>query len=396
MAKKGQTFKRYSEEFKLRAVNMYQEEGMGYEAIAKELGIPSKTQVRQWVRKKNSGESFVDQRGRNRSSDTPFVGRPRTKFTTVEEERDYLKAQVEYPKKAQSQSTSGGKVWKITRFMIMHEMRKKYPLTWLVEIAQVSRSGFYKWLSTKGRPSARNESNQNLKKHMMAIHLEHPYYGYPRMQIALKKKGLNANHKRIYRLMKELNLQSIIRKKRRYFGKAPSIVYPNLLNRKFRVDKPNKVFVTDITYVALHNRYYYLSVIQDLFNNEVVAWKISKRNDLQLVLDTVEQLNDERDVQKATLHSDQGFQYTSRQYNKRIKELGISGSHSRKGNCLDNACIESFFSHLKTETLYFTECKTEEDLFQAIEKYIWFYNHERFQKKLNQCAPVEYRNTLAA
>lgn len=235
-----------------------------------------------------------------------------------------------------------------------------------------------------------------MKNHMMAIHLEHPYYGYPRMQIALKKKGLNANHKRIYRLMKELNLQSIIRKKRRYFGKAPSIVYPNLLNRKFRVDKPNKVFVTDITYVALHNRYYYLSVIQDLFNKEVVAWKVSKRNDLQLVLDTVEQLNDERDVQKATLHSDQGFQYTSRQYNKRIKELGISGSHSRKGNCLDNACIESFFSHLKTETLYFTECKTEEELFQAIEKYIWFYNHERFQKKLNQCAPVEYRNTLAS
>ncbi|MED1911912.1 IS3 family transposase, partial [Brevibacillus laterosporus] len=77
-----------------------------------------------------------------------------------------------------------------------------------------------------------------------------------------------------------------------------------------------------------------------------------------------------------------------------MKEL--KGSHSRKGNCLDNACIESFFSHLKTETLYFSECKTEEELFQAIKKYIWFYNHERFQKKLNQCAPVEYRNTLAA
>ncbi len=112
MAKKGQTFKRYSEEFKLRAVNMYQEEGMGYEAIAKELGIPSKTQVRQWVRKKNSGESFVDQRGRNRSSDTPFVGRPRTKFTTVEEERDYLKAQVEYLKKRNPSLHLGGRYGK--------------------------------------------------------------------------------------------------------------------------------------------------------------------------------------------------------------------------------------------------------------------------------------------
>lgn len=230
----------------------------------------------------------------------------------------------------------------------------------------------------------------------MAIHQTHPYYGYPRMQVALSKQGLSVNHKRVYRLMKELNLRSIIRKKRRYFGKVASVINPNLLNRKFKAEKPNKVYVTDITFVALQNRFYYLSVIQDLFNNEVVAWKVSHRNDLQLVLDTVEQLTEKRDVQEAILHSDQGFQYTSRQYNKRMKEFGIRGSHSRKGNCLDNACIESFFSHLKTETLYFSECKTEEELFQAIERYIWFYNHERFQKKLNQCAPVEYRNTLAA
>ncbi|MBH0328717.1 transposase [Brevibacillus brevis] len=112
MAKKGQTFKRYSEEFKLRAVNMYQQEGMGYKAIAKELGIPSKTQVLQWVRKKNSGEGFVDQRGKNCSSDTPFVGRPRTKFATVEEERDYLKAQVEYLKKRNPNLHLGGRYGK--------------------------------------------------------------------------------------------------------------------------------------------------------------------------------------------------------------------------------------------------------------------------------------------
>lgn len=204
------------------------------------------------------------------------------------------------------------------------------------------------------------------------------------------------NHKRVYRLMKELNLRSIIRKKRRYFGKTVSVINPNLLNRKFNTDKPNHLYVTDITFVSFQSRFYYLSVIQDLYNNEVVSWKVSHRNDLQLVLDTVEQLSKKRDVQEAILHSDQGFQYTSKQYNKLIKELGIKGSHSRKGNCLDNACIESFFSHLKTETLYFSECKTEEELFQAIKKYIWFYNHERFQKKLNQCAPVEYRNTLAA
>lgn len=112
MAKKGQTFKRYSEEFKLRAVTMYLQGGMGYKAIAKELGIPSKSQVQQWVRKKNNGEGFVDQRGKKCSVDPPFIGRPRTKFSTVEEERDYLKAQVEYLKKRNPNLHMGGRYGK--------------------------------------------------------------------------------------------------------------------------------------------------------------------------------------------------------------------------------------------------------------------------------------------
>jgi putative transposase len=140
------------------------------------------------------------------------------------------------------------------------------------------------------------------------------------------------------------------------------------------------MYVTDITYIPFGTRFFYLSSIQDLYNNEIVAWRVSHRNDLKLVMDTVEELAKKRDVHGAILHSDQGFQYTSKQYNQRIERLGLMGSHSRKGNCLDNACIESFFSHLKTETLYFSQCKTEQELYQAIDNYIWFYNHERFQK----------------
>ncbi len=110
----------------------------------------------------------------------------------------------------------------------------------------------------------------------------------------------------------------------------------------------------------------------------------------------MESMAAQRDVQGAILHSDQGFQYTTKAYQKRLETVGLKGSHSRKGNCLDNACIESFFSHLKTENAYFSTCQTEEELHKSIEDYIQFYNHERFQKKLNQCAPVEYRNTLVA
>lgn len=242
----------------------------------------------------------------------------------------------------------------------------------------------------------REKRNQVLKNHIMAIHHARPFYGYPRMVVALKREGFRINHKRVYRLMKEMNIQSIIRKKRRYFGRKASVIQPNRLNREFEARVPNQLYLTHITYISCGKRFYYLSVILDLYNNEIVAWKLSNRNDLELVMKTLENLTTQRDVQGAALHSDQGFQYTSKSYNRQLETVGLKGSHSRKGNCLDNACIESFFSHLKTENSYFTSCQTEHELHQAIEDYIWFYNHERFQKKLNQCAPVEYRNTLAA
>jgi transposase InsO family protein len=111
--------------------------------------------------------------------------------------------------------------------------------------------------------------------------------------------------------------------------------------------------------------------------------------------DTVEQWTRKRDASEAVHHSDQGFQYTSQAYNTRLEAIGIKGSHSHKANCLDNACIESFFSHLKTEKLYLLQCKSEVEIHQADEDYIYFYNYQRFQKKIKQRAPIEYRHALA-
>lgn len=230
----------------------------------------------------------------------------------------------------------------------------------------------------------------------MAIHHTYPFYGYPRMKIALKDEGFHINHKKVYRLMTDMNIRAEIRKKRNFYGRKPSVIYSNLLNRNFKALKPDEKYVTDITYIQVGDSFYYLSVILDLYNNEVLAWNISKRNDLELVLNTMDLLTQKRNVYGAILHSDQGFQYTSNQYHKKLKEIGIQGSHSRKGNCLDNACIESFFSHLKTEKLYRSQFKTEKELIQILEEYMYLYNYKRFQKKLNQCAPVEYRLTLAA
>ncbi|WP_226568248.1 IS3 family transposase [Bacillus stratosphericus] len=131
-------------------------------------------------------------------------------------------------------------------FEAVHELKNLYPLTWLVCIAKVSRSGYYKWFKNKRTRMERKQNEQLLKEHIMAIHHSHPFYGYPRMTVALKKEGFHINHKRVYRLMKEMNIQSIIRKKRRYFGRQASVVHPNRLNRKFKTNQYNQLYVTDI------------------------------------------------------------------------------------------------------------------------------------------------------
>lgn len=230
----------------------------------------------------------------------------------------------------------------------------------------------------------------------MAIHFAHPDFGYPRMTTALWEAGYNVNHKKVGRIMRELSIQSVIRRKRKQSNYTPSVVYPNRLKRQFHATAPHQKMVTDITYISDGTKFYYLSVIQDLFNNEIVAWQLSERNDVQLVMDTVKQWTRKRDVSEAVLHSDQGFQYTSQAYNKRLEVFGVKGSHSRKATCLDNACIESFFSHLKTEKLYLQQCKSGIEIHQAVEDYIYYYNYQRFQSKLKQRAPIEYRCALAA
>jgi len=282
------------------------------------------------------------------------------------------------------------------KYEIIEELKGDCPITWLLEIASIKRASFYKWRATQSNRVERAEQDQDIKEHMMGIHLLYPEVGYPRMTYLLKENDYDINHKKVYRLMKEMDIQSVIRKKRKRHGHTPSVIQPNRLKRKFKATAPNQKMVTDITYVSDGKQFYYLSVIQDLFNNEIVAWELSNRNDLELVLSTVEEWTNKKDVAEAVLHSDQGFQYTSKTYNNRLEEYSIKGSHSRKGNCLDNACVESFFSHLKTEKLYIEQCKTEIEIRQAIEDYIYHYNYKRIQKKLKKRAPVEYRHALAA
>lgn len=247
----------------------------------------------------------------------------------------------------------------------------------------MSRSGYYKWVKRQERPSQKQLEDEQLKKKIKECHEEGKgIYGYRRVQVWLKRKyKLDINHKRVQRLMREMGIRAVIRKKRPYYGKKePYVISGNHLNRDFRASKPNEKWVTDITYLIFNGQKLYLSAIKDLYNNEIVAYHISERDDTKLVIDTLKKAIKKRNV-NGLLHSDQGFQYTSRPYNNLLKRYNIKASMSRKGNCLDNACMENFFSHFKAECFHLYSFRTAEEVKDAVHKYIRFYNHQRFQKK---------------
>ena len=222
-------------------------------------------------------------------------------------------------------------------------------------------------------------------------------YGYRRMRIVLEKKhGIRHNGKKVYRILKEMGLQAQVRRRRAnypYIGMGTE-VHPNILARQFQADRPDRKWVTDITVIVQNGQRYYLSVIMDLFNREIVGYKMDRHMDLRLVIESVNEAIGNRDVRGLMIHSDQGGHYTSRAYGLYLKGKGIIQSMSGKGNCLDNAVMENFFGHLKSELIYNTKFKTGDWLKKDISEYIRFYNNERIQEKLNKMAPVEYRSHL--
>ncbi|WP_290922643.1 IS3 family transposase [Halodesulfovibrio sp.] len=278
-------------------------------------------------------------------------------------------------------------------YKVVHALSSNHPVSLLLKAAKLSRSGFYKWRCKQAHHQPSN--NYDIKQRIESIHAKYPFYGYRRITAVLHRPGIVGNHKRVHRLMKTLGLQSTTCKKCRYFGRKGSAVFPNLLQRNFTSLKSKRKLATDIAKLPVKNSFIYLSAAQALRNNEIVSYKIAKKNSLNLVLETVTAFKGA--VSGETIsHSDQGFQYTSKDYKQKLQEVGIRGSHSRKGNCLDNACIESFFSHLKTEALTRKITLPEEEMIARVVEYITFYNNERFQKKFGQLSPIEYQEKLAA
>ena len=278
-------------------------------------------------------------------------------------------------------------------YRVIQQLSGKHSISMFLRIAGLSSSGFYKWRKTD--PHIQLDRINELKEHIQAVHAIRPQYGYRRITWALRREGFLVNHKKVYSLMKKMGIKSIIRKKRNYGGKQGSNIFPNLLRRQFKSSKRYEKLVTDITYIPTQEGMMYLSAIQDLYNNEILSYQVSDRNDLSLVLNTINKLpSDVTDI--SILHSDQGMQYVNLEYRNVLTQKGIRGSHSRRGNCYDNACIESFFSHFKSETELVRNIADKNTLPNLVQEYIRFYNQARFQKRLGQLSPVEYREKLAA
>lgn len=233
-----------------------------------------------------------------------------------------------------------------------------------------------------------------MKEEILRIYEEsNRIYGYPRITEELKKLGFTYNRKTIYKLMKALNISSIIRVKKRYKKGSVSHICDNKLNRDFTSDRPALKWVTDVTEVKINNEKLYISAIMDLFNREITAYSVSKYNNEAMVIDNLNKaISKTKDTTGLIIHSDQGILYQAHQFRKLLEENNIEQSMSRRGNCYDNAVIESFFATLKCEFVYINKFKNTEQFKNELEKYIDFYNNHRI--KSNGLTPLQERNLI--
>ena len=263
--------------------------------------------------------------------------------------------------------------------------------------ASVSKPGYYKWLTNKEQKPKDYDDYLVIK---VIFEKGHKKLGWRQVQMRLGDSAIAMNHKKIRRIMNHYGLYCEVRRKNPYKNIMKKTrehrTLENLLDRNFVQLIPKKVLCTDITYLYYSGgRKAYLSVIKDIASGEALAWEISQNLELAFVLNTVSQLEGLGLQADCIIHSDQGFHYTNPLYIQKVKQLNIIQSMSRKGNCIDNAPMESFFGHCKDE-LDFRSCTTFAELTVKVNEYMRYYNHTRKQWGLKKMTPAQYRDHLLA
>lgn len=279
------------------------------------------------------------------------------------------------------------------KYRVIYRHKEKYSISEMCRFFEVSRSGYYGFVKRMGKPVKDLELSELIRECQVETKQT---YGYRRVAIWLERRGIHHNPKTILRVMNKYNLLSVVRR-RRYCKYSQALHrYENLLSRDFHADRPNQKWVTDISYIKTAQGFLYLSVIRDLYDRSIVAYKTSTVQNINLVLNTIRAAKRKEKVTgELQLHSDQGFQYTSQPYFNLTKSYNITPSMSRRGNPYDNALAENFFSILKTECIYRSKITSFEEARRMIDDYIYFYNHQRIQLK-TKLTPLELRSQFVA
>ena len=279
------------------------------------------------------------------------------------------------------------------KYLVIYRHKEKYSISEMCRFFKVSRGGYYDYVKRMELPDRDLPLAEQIKACQQEVKQT---YGYRLVQIWLERKGIHRNPKTVLRVMQKYNLLSVIRRKKYQHYRDCLHRYPNLLNRDFHADRPNQKWVTDISYIKTGQGFLYLSIIRDLYDNSIVAYKTGTEQNVHLVLNTIrEARRKEKVTTELQLHSDQGFQYTSHAYFCLTQSYGITPSMSRRGNPYDNALAENFFSILKTECIYCAKPRTYEEARLLIGEYIHFYNYQRIQLK-TKLTPMEYRCQFVA
>lgn len=391
---KGQ--RKYNGTQKVEIIKRIHRENLSFKGASREYGISDRT-LRDWERiywEEGEEALLLERRGRACAASGTQKGRKPKLDKQVEEdliaENQRLRMEIDYLKKIEC--LGAGRGTPKQKAQVVQELRQKYPLKALLQLAGLPRSTFYYYLHQSQNPA----KYQMVKEQIVIIFNENKKrYGYRRITKELHNNDICVNHKTVRKLMKQLGLVCQVRVKRKYSSYKGEVgeVASNLLERHFKTNQPNRKWVTDVTEFKVNDQKLYLSPILDLFNGEVVSYNLSRHPNFKQITDMLEgafqKLPDK--VDNLILHSDQGWQYQMKSYQNLLKAKGITQSMSRKATCLDNAVAENFFGLLKTELFYLEKFDSIDQLEKAIVDYIDYYNNRRIKLKLNGLSPVQYR-----
>ncbi|MDA1997294.1 IS3 family transposase [Bacillus cereus] len=370
--------KRYPEEFKIEAVKQVVDRGYSVASVATRLDITTHS-LYAWIKKYGPDSST----NKEQSDAQAEIRRLQKELKRVTDERDIFKKSRGVLRKAVR-----------LRYAFIRDNTCCWPVRLLCRVLDVHPSGFYAWLQQPH--SQRHQADLRLTGQIKQFWLESGcVYGYRKIHLDLRDSGQQCGVNRVWRLMNRVGIKAQVgyRSPRARKGEA-SIVSPNRLQRQFNPDAPDERWVTDITYIRTHEGWLYLAVVGDLFSRKIIGWSMQSRMTKDIVLHALLMAVWRRNPQKQVLvHSDQGSQYTSHEWQSFLKSHGLEGSMSRRGNCHDNAVAESFFQLLKRERIkkkiYGTREEARSDIFDYIEM---FYNSKRRHGSSDQMSPTEYEN----